>query len=710
MNARLPLLRNRIVQSFLVSASLIVAVVVGSSALLWRWEAERLAKAEQAIAETRWSLALEQAATFYETVGLPLVRDPGLVGALDRDDRDSIMRQLEAALAAQTDYAPIVRIDLANESGLIASSAGRDETMPMVDSSRLSAALRPGYPVESVERHPSGTWLFVVTVPGPAGTFLSIASDMNEILPGLENADRDEMFIVDNRGNLAVSNNSEMWELIRDRVPSRATEPFGIQVDRKVFQAVPMSLRNSAGAEIGRLLVLRDTTVEVQRTRLIMLIGGFGTLLLLLGSGFTLYVLTREALDPLADITQSVRLLADGNLLVNAAAAPASREIADIAAAFDVFRANAIDLDRRKVREQLHDAEQYSLIRAEMARLAYDLDEPARDDVLAGLRQIEATGAAGAAALAAAFQMMTKSVTAQHRQVRTLLDERTRDLQTVRDALAAREQLDRMREELELARHVQMSSLPSVFPPFPDRTDLNLFASMQPAREVGGDFYDFAMLENDRLVLLIGDASGKGMSAALFIATCRALLRAALLRGAGLAEALATTNAAIAADNQLSMFATVFAAILDLRCGAMRYSNAGHNPPYVLRADGTLTTLSDAGNIALGVIDPFTFVDAEIQLSPGDGLFLFTDGVTEAFNPEQTMFGEESLEQVLVSQPPDNAEAVVRRVADAVAAFATGSEQSDDITMLHVRYLGQGDVHSAGAVATSRLSAGSLAG
>ncbi|MEJ0017874.1 MAG: SpoIIE family protein phosphatase [Acetobacteraceae bacterium] len=687
------LLRRRIVLVFSLSGLLLMAVAGGSFALLWQWSQTQLANAEQETARARWNLSLEQVAAFYEAIVVPLAEGADFAEALGRLDREAIRRRLIEAMKIDTGLAPVLRIDAANDDGdIIASTAGLAVAAPLVDVERTALALQRGYPIVGPELDPNGRQLLVVTVSGPRRTLLSLASDLATLLPDLASGQRADLFLLDRDENLVSATNSDLWSELRSRRQIRTDATSYTTTYRSGFMLVPLPLTSSGGALIGTLLVVRDVTFNLQRSRLILLIGGVTALLLLGATSVGVYVFTRGALDPLGEVTRVVRALASGNLFVTTDVRPTSSEVGDIAAAVEVFRANAVELERGRIRETLRDAQQHALIRREMARLASTLDEPARAEVLAGLQDIQAgiggDAATGASALAAGFSLMAGRVAEQHRQLSALLQERTRDLQVVRDALAEREQLGRLREELEFARHLQMSSLPAIFPPYPDRTDFTIYAAMQPAKEVGGDFYDFVLLDDDRLALMIGDASGKGVSAAMFIATCRALVRSAVVRGATPADALAIANAAMTTDNEMSMFATVFLAILDLRAGILRYANGGHNPPYVLRPDGGCHALDQAGGIALGVIEPFEFSEADVVLHAGDRLFLFTDGVTEAHDPSFAMFGEARLEHVLDGGADCDAEGMIRRVSQEVALFVRDADQADDITMLSLVYRG----------------------
>ncbi len=239
--------------------------------------------------------------------------------------------------------------------------------------------------------------------------------------------------------------------------------------------------------------------------------------------------------------------------------------------------------------------------------------------------------------------------------------------------------------ELELARHIQHSALPSVFPPFPERHDFDLFASMEPAREVGGDFYDFFMLDNRTLVVLIADVSGKGVPAALFMMQAKTEIHSLLESGMDVDAAFTETNRRLCENNESGMFVTAWLGMLDLATGMLSFANAGHNPPLVRRAGGNYEYLHVAKpNFFLAGMDGVQYRKYTMPLVPGDRLFLYTDGVTEACNPEEKMFGEDRLLTVLNADPTLPPHKTCQLVADSVHSFADGAEQSDDITMLCV--------------------------
>ncbi len=194
---------------------------------------------------------------------------------------------------------------------------------------------------------------------------------------------------------------------------------------------------------------------------------------------------------------------------------------------------------------------------------------------------------------------------------------------------------------------IQRSILPSNFPPFPDRKDFELHAAMVPAREVGGDLFDFFLLDDDHLGFVIGDVSGKGVPAALFMSVARTLLRATAQHRTSPGECLTYVNDSLAEQNVAAMFVTLFYGVLNTRTGDLEFANGGHNPPYVFSSDGKLRALRGKSGPLLGMLEGCQYKTLHDRIAPGEGLLLYTDGVTEAVEKGTEFFGEQRLEQVL---------------------------------------------------------------
>ncbi|HEX4949930.1 MAG TPA: SpoIIE family protein phosphatase [Blastocatellia bacterium] len=256
----------------------------------------------------------------------------------------------------------------------------------------------------------------------------------------------------------------------------------------------------------------------------------------------------------------------------------------------------------------------------------------------------------------------------------------------LRDQL--REQLKTIQNELDIAAGIQQSILPNEFPAFPDVPELELFAAMIPAREVGGDFYDFFLIDKDRVGLVIGDVSGKGVPAALFMAVTRTLVKSIALTGKAPGECLQQVNRLLVAENRSFMFVTLFYAILNFRTGELTFSNAGHNPPYRLSRQGKVETFGAQGGIVLGVTEELDYPTDRLQLQPGDQLFFYTDGISEAYDNDEEIFSDERLQQCLQQAVATAPEALIQAVVTEVRAFSGSAPQSDDLTMLAVSYRG----------------------
>jgi len=257
-----------------------------------------------------------------------------------------------------------------------------------------------------------------------------------------------------------------------------------------------------------------------------------------------------------------------------------------------------------------------------------------------------------------------------------------------------RAHLARVEEELESARQLQMSMVPTTFPQSTARRPIEIFAMMEPAREVGGDLYDFYDLDDGTLCFFIGDVSGKGVASALFMARTKNVIRlvSRLLRRADgsaptPADIVTAVNRELCQDNAGMMFVTLFFGMLDPQTGDLRFTNAGHNPPYHLNGNGPTPVTTCKGR-PLGVRDNSAYETGRLKLAPGEEIYLYTDGVTEAANRNDEFFAEERLEAVLrdVAGHPTNV--IIKAVADAVSSFTDGAPQSDDITALAIRCVG----------------------
>ena len=362
---------------------------------------------------------------------------------------------------------------------------------------------------------------------------------------------------------------------------------------------------------------------------------------------------------------------------------------------------------RRQIRENTYDFEfasngvealQKITENPEIGIVLSDINMPEMDGLtlLARLREIKTSGlktviisAYGdmhnirSAMNRGAFDFITKPINFNDLEI--TIDKTQKEIVSERRWLSEHDQLVSIQYDLSISREIQQAILPKQFPPYPEEPSFDIYASMVAAKEVGGDFYDFFLIDKDRLGFVIGDVSGKGISAAIFMAVSRTLIRATGLRGESVSKCMEDVNHLLCKDSVSSMFVTVFYGILNIQTGVVDYVNAGHNPPYILSSNG-IKRVEMTDGLALGVLDGFEYKSKSIQLQKNDTLVLFTDGVVEAFNKDEVPYGEDRFEDFLNGNHYIPVDRIIKDSFDDVCGFVNGAPQSDDITLMGISF------------------------
>lgn len=290
------------------------------------------------------------------------------------------------------------------------------------------------------------------------------------------------------------------------------------------------------------------------------------------------------------------------------------------------------------------------------------------------------------------LRLDASGATEEVRRLTFAFNKMTRDLQMrmqeLRYTTTVRERLE---GELTGARSIQMSLLPKVFPAFPAHPEFDLHAIVRPAREVGGDFYDFHFLDEERLCVLIGDVSGKGIPAALFMAVTKTLLKATSSSALSAGEIVAKVNDDVCGEGDTGMFVTLLYAILNTRTGEAELANAGHHAPFLLGSSGEVAPLDVPGGMALGVLSGQNYTVSKVTLSPGETLFFYTDGVIEALDSDRHFYGIPRLQILLHELHAEPVERITRAAVRDVRTFSGERDQSDDISVLALRWIGHGE-------------------
>jgi sigma-B regulation protein RsbU (phosphoserine phosphatase) len=272
--------------------------------------------------------------------------------------------------------------------------------------------------------------------------------------------------------------------------------------------------------------------------------------------------------------------------------------------------------------------------------------------------------------------------------VRQMLRQQARALKKKAQEEERRKEEERISRELNMAASIQTGALPSIFPAFPDRKEFDIYASMTPAKEVGGDFYDFFMVDDNHLGMVIADVSDKGVPAALYMMSAKTTISSHAKMGKSPKDVLEAANAALTAGNNEEMFVTVWLGILDLKTGLLTAVNAGHECPILRQPDGAFEIVKDRHGFVLGGMPGVKYKEYELPLRPGAKLFVYTDGVPEACNAEQEFFGLERIVTALNQVADETPQKILESVHSAVDAFVADAPQFDDLTMMCLQYNG----------------------
>ena len=247
---------------------------------------------------------------------------------------------------------------------------------------------------------------------------------------------------------------------------------------------------------------------------------------------------------------------------------------------------------------------------------------------------------------------------------------------------------ERISTELNIAKVIQESSIPNTFPAFPNRLDFDIYANMTPAKEVGGDFYNFYLIDDENLAIVIADVSGKGIPAALFMMVTNILINERLLTGNSVKDALTIINKRIFAHNVANMFVTVWLGKLNLKTGVLTYTNAGHNDPIICKNNSNFELLKSPHNLVVGAMGDVIYSEQKVKLNKGDKLFLYTDGINEAINTKNELYGINNLIKTLNDNKNMSCQTIIDNVKKSVFTFAGEAPQFDDMTMLCLEYNG----------------------
>ena len=674
-------LRLRLTLAFAAVALTLVAAFCSMGVLWQRSQEARFDAALLGLQRAAW-LSIQAAELHRLQAQAEAVAAAGpLADTLARDDIDAQPTALQASDGN--------RLDAFDAHGriLYTTSLALAQETPMLDIAAVRRVLA-GKRVEGLMPVVGGGFSFVVAVPvrvdGHVVGGMTLGAPVASALAELSVNIGAPVALVNLRGAAVAGNGRPAFDRLAPDVSLRRESLVPADGAGRAWQVASVPVAGWDGRLVGGVASLRDVTDARDQSRLVLVAVSAAAALFVAAALGGLWLHLRRAFAPLARAVDVLTALSRGDTSVRVDADHMD-EAGRIAEGVERLRGEMINLEVLREERRREMQRQERVIREEMRALAGTLDTAGRREVMLDLqaalagRATEEGGGHRLAILARVLRGLSQRIRGQQQRLLQLLDD-------LNEALRTKAAFVALQQELDIARRMQLSILPRVFP---QRPDVSLASLILPAQEVGGDFYDWFLLDDDRLGVVVADVSGKGVPAAFFMAVARTLLKANSRYARSPAEALAQVNQSLAAENEETMFVTLFYGVLQLSTGRFTYASGGHNPPVLRGADGGVRLLPQPRGMALAIDPDAPFAEGELRLVPGDTLFLYTDGVTEALDPQGRLFGDAAMLATLAALPQDAAaELYPRQVVAALEAFAGNEPQADDITCVALRYDG----------------------
>ena len=516
-----------------------------------------------------------------------------------------------------------------------------------------------------------------------------VAVRIERLLDELSELQKSKTFLINRRGRYLTGQDEALWQDIRDKVEFSTSAEERIALGNQMFGVTSNPVYGFSD-QVGYVVSAQDISKSFHSFARFEQIIFAGAISFLICSALGLWFYIRRSLSPLEGVIGVLSGVSEGDFSKHLEQPNSNDEVAEISNAIVKLRNDLMRLDRMTRSRRNRSQRQAQVIREQMTQLAETLDTEARDQILGDLHRIEERLNADTALTenedvkaASELAVVTLTLTSLKERIHQQHGTLQSTISELEDALKSKTAYLSLQQELDIAGRVQLAMLPEQLPP---SERLSISGLMVPAKDVGGDFYDFFYLDDDRLAVVVADVSGKGVPAALFMAIARSIMRAIAPRFASPSDCIAALNDALCQNNSEELFVTMFYGILHLNSGTFTYCNAGHNPPYRLPSgSSTCSPIPGTGDMALGVMDAMPYSNASFDIESGDRVFLFTDGVNEATNPKQEEFGTDRLEATLSSAFKD-VSSLQENVVSTVKTFADGAPQADDITCVTFEY------------------------
>lgn len=677
------LLRTRISLLAATGFAVLALLLAGAAALRDQLSNQRVADTALAGLGALWEEAITVEGAQLQDAAGRIERSAVFRAGIDKGSREAAERGLAQLELLPSPGAPIELVAVLGAGREPLFSTRAEDGAALLDAATFDR-VRSGTPASGLRHVAAGeAWLLAARriTAGKETAILVVGRKPDRLLQRMSTRVSAKASLLTPRGQLAATTDAALWKRAAPSIPASTATFDEFDLGDRIFILASVPVRDMAEAAAGAVVAIADVTERLAPMRRTAQLATFGTLALVILGIVILNVYLWRGFRPLGSAIAALQALSRGDASVRLEAS-GSDEIGSIARAVAVFRRDAQNLvAARALRERVR-RRQETVIRRELQALAAATDLAVQQDFLKLLNAPEGSDQREdepLRRLASVMGDLRRRIIEQHQTLSGMVIE-------LREALVTKTKLAGLQQELAIAAQLQLSILPRDVPVDP-RIRLN--HHLTPAKEIGGDFYDYFALDDEHFAFVIADVSGKGAAPALFMAITRTLFKVIAPFLPQPATCVRRVNDLLSAENEQMLFVTVFFAVLHLPTGRVTYVNAGHNPPYHLKADGSVQALPGTDGVAVATWEGFDYQESTMQLRPGDSLFLFTDGVTEAFDPDEAEYGDTQLAAALasagVSPNPDHA---IATVVQDVKRFVRGAPQSDDITCLGLKYLG----------------------
>lgn len=687
------LLRTR-VTIFVLAALLAIALIfAGTMALLGRTLLAQVDSQTLSQEEALWRSTLRTEASPLGALSEALSSDTVFTADVNSGDFDSARRSLAAAIGRIPTLGLSAQV-IGRDGQILLRSPSGEGYLRLLDQVSIDR-IWGGAQLLGLRSTEATRAMLVSAAPlyadGHVIAALAVARNAASAVRAFAEADRSETALVTLRGQLIVATDRALWADVKDRISLRRSARDLIFAWPRVLTATSLPTADTAGGAATTIVAYKDNSGPFFAIlRVVAWSGGIVAALTLLVATLIHWYM-KASFRPLDQAVEITRRLARGDTSVEIEAT-GQDEIGRLGEAVRQLRVNAImaeDLSRQRQRSRIR---RERLIRREISALADALDPEARAEVLAVLNDtgIKPGSTDTPQSVSASSNHQLRLIAGVLRDlVRRILEQRqtlTGMIADLEDALASKDKLIGLEQQLEVARQVQLAILPRDHGEDPR---VAIYGRMTPAAEVGGDFYDCFMIDDDTVALVIADVSGKGVPASLFMAVTRTLIRAVARFAVDPAVLISEVNDLLARENDQLLFVTACLGFLNLTTGRFCYANAGHSPPILVGTDNSVVELPKAQGMALAVADGLFYQRLEFVVKPNDTLFFYTDGISEAQNPEGQLFGMSRLIDLLARNSNLDERLLSESIERDVRVFEAGRPATDDLTCLAVRYVGE---------------------